>query len=911
MTRRLESRSRGRSTPTPSMASALTPAVIRQHVRAMHARLPDAHIIGIQTSDMWTGPSTLDVDGREVEVIPVISPLQVRELMEDRGQSGTPLVLLTSLTAQELGLDVVSRLAGRQLMTPDAWALVIDAFKARDLDPRLLKHRWMATVLLESMPIAGYPPVPAGVLDSETARALVLEGRLGLHVSRPDALALLEWLTATGNIDRFQMLPDEIRAGVRMWIGESAGPAGLAMLDATRFVPSGDIVALGLVCRSLFNADEGRPHPESREAVIRFEPFIGGRPLSARDGAVWGDAALALIRQRGRDERQVRPWLDRADVLLGELGAEGAAWRSDVSPRGFEQRCERCAEAIDAALTSLSLDSSLRAGVPLQLARDHSFARTEAHRDRVDRLAMALRLVRWLSVDDGQAPAGFASAARRYLREDAFADWARTALKGGDPSALVSAVVSRVQAAARERREAHEAQFAELFANWLEAGSTSSVLVTERVLTEIVAPAAHAAPVFLLVVDGMSAGTFYELAESALEDGWLPVVTGDRSMPELIVTPMPSVTEYCRASLFTGAPARGGAADEASAFAEHPQLLGDSRPGKPPILFHKAALGAGGGALSEAVRAEIESPDRRVVGMVINAVDDHLLKADQVRSRWTLPNVPALRAGLHAARVGGRFVVLTSDHGHVLETGSASLEGGDADRWRPAISEVRSGERRFRGPRVLTDTHECIAAVSESVRYRSKKNGYHGGATAQEVIVPVAVLAPAEPLSEGWREAGLQRPTWWEEATTAVEAATGTTSVHTVPKPQAMSRASPAPPPLLRISEQAESSSPARPSLIEELLASPVFHTQRMQHPRLQLDDTRVRAILEYLAGRGGRSTRAALAAQLGLPLFRIGGQLTVLRTLLNVDAYAVLSIDEGSDTVDLNLDLLRTQFEL
>ena len=210
----------------------------------------------------------------------------------------------------------------------------------------------------------------------------------------------------------------------------------------------------------------------------------------------------------------------------------------------------------------------------------------------------------------------------------------------------------------------------------------------------------------------------------------------------------------------------------------------------------------------------------------------------------------------------------------------------------------------------MTDTHECIAAVSESVRYRSKKNGYHGGASAQEVIVPVAVLAPAEPLPEGWHEVGLQRPAWWETPTpdVATSAARPATPIMSPPH---VSKTSPAPPPLLRIAEQVEPISPARPSVVEQLLASPVFQAQRMQHPRLQLDDTRVRAILEYLAGRGGRSTRAALVAQLGLPLFRIGGQLTVLRTLLNVDAYAVLSIDEGSDTVDLNLDLLRTQFEL
>lgn len=768
----------------------------------------------------------------------------------------------------------------------------------------------MATSLLDAMPMAGYLPVAAGVLDSETAWALVLEGRLGLRVARPDPSALLEWLSVSGNVDRLQVLTDEIRAGVRTWIGESAGPAGLAMLDATRLVPSADIVALGLVCRSLFSGVDGRPHPETREAMIRFEPFIGGRSLSARDGSAWAEAALALIRQRGRDERQVRTWLDRADVLLGELGAGGAAWRSDLSPRGFEQRCERCAHAIDETLTSPSEASFTEASVALQLVRDHSLARTDAQRDRVDQLAMALRLARWLSADDGRGAAAFASAARRYLADDAFADLARSVLKGGDPSAFVSSVTARVQTAVRERREAHEARFAELFAGWLDAGSTSGLLLTERVLSEIVAPAAHAAPVLLLILDGMSASTFYELAESALEDGWLPVTTGDRTLPEVVVTPLPSVTEYCRASLFAGAPARGSAADEASAFGAHPQLLAESRPAKPPILFHKAAIGESGGALSAAVRSEIESADRRVIGMVINAVDDHLLKADQVRSRWTLPNVPAVRAAMHAARVGKRLVVLTSDHGHVLEAGSIAMEGGEADRWRPAASGVRPGERLFRGPRVLTAAHECIAAISESVRYKSKKNGYHGGATAQEVIVPVAVLAPAEPVPAGWHEVGLQRPAWWEPAATDVVTVTATAAAAVMPPPAA-AKTSPAPPPLLRIAEQVEPASPAQPSVVEQLLASPVFQAQRMQHARLPLDDARVRAFLDYLIGRGGRSTRAALAAQLGLPLFRVGGQLTVLRTLLNVDAYAVLSIDDASDTVELNLDLLRTQFEL
>jgi hypothetical protein len=122
-------------------------------------------------------------------------------------------------------------------------------------------------------------------------------------------------------------------------------------------------------------------------------------------------------------------------------------------------------------------------------------------------------------------------------------------------------------------------------------------------------------------------------------------------------------------------------------------------------------------------------------------------------------------------------------------------------------------------------------------------------------------------------------------------------------------------PPLLEIAEPTPPPSPSSASsglpVIDALLSSAVFVAQREQHARLTLDEARVKAVLSYLLSRGGRATRPTIAAHLGLPPFRVAGQLTVLRTLLNVDAYPVLSIDEASDTVELNVELLRAQFEL
>ena len=57
--------------------------------------------------------------------------------------------------------------------------------------------------------------------------------------------------------------------------------------------------------------------------------------------------------------------------------------------------------------------------------------------------------------------------------------------------------------------------------------------------------------------------------------------------------------------------------------------------------------------------------------------------------------------------------------------------------------------------------------------------------------------------------------------------------------------------------------------------------------------------------------TRAALAKELGMPDIRIPGLVSALRRVLNVEGYSVLSTDEAGGTVNLNFDLLVTQFEL
>ena len=41
---------------------------------------------------------------------------------------------------------------------------------------------------------------------------------------------------------------------------------------------------------------------------------------------------------------------------------------------------------------------------------------------------------------------------------------------------------------------------------------------------------------------------------------------------------------------------------------------------------------------------------------------------------------------------------------------------------------------------LLAEGHRLIAPWSERVRYGAKKNGYHGGLTPQEMVIPITVV---------------------------------------------------------------------------------------------------------------------------------------------------------------------------
>jgi hypothetical protein len=98
---------------------------------------------------------------------------------------------------------------------------------------------------------------------------------------------------------------------------------------------------------------------------------------------------------------------------------------------------------------------------------------------------------------------------------------------------------------------------------------------------------------------------------------------------------------------------------------------------------------------------------------------------------------------------------------------------------------------------------------------------------------------------------------------------------------------------------------------IGALLGSPIYASQRQLAARVAPPDDKMRLLLTSLSERGGKLSRAALATRLSLPEVRIGGLLSAVRRLLNVDQASVLTVDETAGTVELNVVLLHQQFRL
>lgn len=553
-----------------------------------------------------------------------------------------------------------------------------------------------------------------------------------------------------------------------------------------------------------------------------------------------------------------------------------------------------------------------------------------------DALHAAVRLDRWLRTESaphaGDQSAQAVGMALEFAQDTAWADACLTTILRGVPDTHVADKLRDLAAVYLERRRTQDRAFAAVLGPVAQGrdlsagGHRGAIRYLEQVLEHDILPltrsvhhraSERSGGVLVVLLDGMDASTATQIAGGIQRTrrAWTELVPAGTTVRGAALALLPSLTTHSRSSFFAGRPMSGGQDVEKSGLAAAAERAGLPE----PVLLHKGDLDerAHGHELPEPVRAALgDTAARPVVACVLNTIDDALDRSDPGGIDWSADNIKYLRALLESAAAAGRTVVLTADHGHVLERGGTLRSTPAATSARSRTTEAgpaQADEVTVTGARVLGEG-PAVLAVDADLRYTSKKAGYHGGASLAELVVPVIVLSPqasdggaSDLWPEGWEEAPSQEPLWWSAAV-----ADGDAVRQGLLADPYVSAGGDEPPSLFDELEPTVPDAPLGPGaangLGDHVTGSQTFAAQEDLAPRNRLEGARIAELIDVLAAaRGNRLPTTTVSGVLGVAPTRLPGALAVITQLLNVEGYPVLTRD--GDLVVLNVVLLKQQF--
>ena len=891
----------------------LTPAQVRAQVTTIRKRMANgARAFAIHAHSGWTGPDRLDVGGVEYAVVSCQSDLHVREALLRCESEQQPCILLCNFDPAHLADDVLARLAKRRVFHPQASEVLAELFGARVIDSRILACKPLIEALNHKAPKDGYRPVSGGSLDLQTAWLALLEAVFEQRLDGPSLTGILGWSLDEQKLSTFRELNAGLRAAMADWFVRSRGEAARFMLAAIESGVGPELLPLGLLAGLLYQP-ECRGTPDGQVALGRLERYFNHREIDQASAIAWASTAEEFLQERAVSDRSsVRPLLVTFDRLLEQTRVSQLARFSKFSPAGLESRFEAAGGALTEALSARSSSALQNAFGAIRTVETHFLS--PEHAARIGRVSMALRLVTWLqTVDSSEKPATLSQSANHYLKEGGFVDWARDSLGESDPVAGLREAYQEILRQVDQRFGVLEQAFVATLQRWFADGSPSAAMLpVEDVLSQVVCPVAREHPALVLVLDGMSVAAFRQLLEDLVRRDWVEMSDPKIGFPKAVAAALPSVTEISRWALLAGRLDEDRRSTEQVEFARNRGLLEALGGKSKPQLFEKADLTASGQlGLAPQVQAAILNRKNPVVAVVVNAMDDLLAAGDQVAVSWGIDTIKPLRDLLYAARDSERIVLLTSDHGHVLDRTSSQVRSNVADtgdRYRAPGGGLSDGELEFKGRRVqeAMGAPGVVCLTRRDLRYQLKKRGYHGGACVQEVVIPLAAMRHvATPLPEGWEDLPPFQPAWWD--------------INRLSREIPAEPARPAPRPARAVAQPVGeldlfahvTQAPVQPAAnwLEALLSSALYGEQMRRTARVPKLQDEVPRLLRGVEARGGTVLRSALAQELGLPLFRIDGLVQNAGRVLNLDGYEVIAYDRAAETVTLNLELLKSQF--
>ncbi|GGL99845.1 BREX-2 system phosphatase PglZ [Nakamurella endophytica] len=924
------------TTTTDNLAATVDRSTVIAQIRLMR-RKRRRGVLAILATPVWSGTDVLEADGSTYRVWPCPSRLAVRDALRHRHETEPAPVILTDLEAAELGDGICDHLVDHRPLSPHPLSALLDLFSADRQETQLFTTTAGARSALSRLgAVQDIRPAPAGVLTRDHLFHTLVSTGFGLEEPEPSPVDVLLWSAVPDHVARFELWrrdahPDLV-AEVFGWLRPGLGRAASALTTAWSRSGPADLLPLGLVAGLTLEgaASVGQSRGES-VLLGRLEERIGTELTEAATVA-WAvaaaDAGRRLLTGRPDDHLARDAALRRADALAVDLRAGELVRRSDVLPNALPFRLTALARAAAPALESWTPGSQIdtAALAPVEAVWDEveqhvqvgpGDSPTQPAGARVGRALV--RLLRRATVPL-RPFLDIATLPVRYRDDESWIDTAVNDLFEGYDDPAMAQVVDHILGRIRLARAAQDRAAAQLIAGTAAdpaVDATQNPMLVEHVLDRVVLPltrpaADDASSVLLVVADGMSAAALHDvIADACGFGGWLEAeIAGDPGSRAALAA-LPTLTRLSRCSLLSGRLVAGEAADERRNFDRWLRSKALGRLSAGPTLFHKGDLEArsAGFALPEPVRAAIDDTAYRpVVACVLNTIDDALDRSDPIGTHWTTSTITHLDNLLTAAARVGRTVVLTSDHGHVVERRELGIDrsGEKTARWRSADGDGPTDrEVLVQGGRVLTEAGTAILAVEEQLRYGTKKAGYHGGAALAEIVVPVAILAagsipPGLPLVES---AG-GTPEWWAGPLAPAQPLRESQA----PSVRPVRSREPA------LFDTPATVAPERPAraapadAVTALLRHRLFEANRARFAPT-VSPERIAALLRGLIAAGGSQPRAQAAVALEVPERRLSGTLAVLGQVLNIDGVTVLSQDPTR--VQLSVQRLYEQFGL
>ena len=330
--------------------------------------------------------------------------------------------------------------------------------------------------------------------------------------------------------------------------------------------------------------------------------------------------------------------------------------------------------------------------------------------------------------------------ARWYSENGAYADLLWMRLKKQIPKVpwLADDITKAIEHYQKARSKLNRLFAKELVGNYKIWVNGKDVPTVANILTRFVIPNLKENKALLLIVDGLN----YPIWRNIASD----IVKRRLSLSEEpVISLLPTVTGVGRKAIFAGTSPKmfyPYLEDEEKSGEE--VSLKENLKGIKIALFRKHHLNE----QFASVNSTIADTDVALVCVIINEIDD-ALRAQSGDLTKNLGDLAYLSSLLQIGIDAGRVLIIASDHGFTPDGGEKiKLEDAkvkeDFDRFAIVTEDVEA-EGVIIAEDLLYDFGGKVALLTDfGARLKISHNGYHGGASLEEVIVPCAVITSGE-----------------------------------------------------------------------------------------------------------------------------------------------------------------------